>query len=511
MNARLILLLAGLLAGLPAGAMAQEGGRCEILSGEYMDVLERGSPRERVVLSGDTRIVCEGGIDLRADTAISHSVSGRREFIGSVVYTDSAKSLVADRVDYYAEEGLLHARGNVILTDRPSGSVIEGSDLEYRRESPTWPQSIAVITGRPHATLHRQERASDRRQSSPTPRSNVDDPRAIDRVDGIGGEGAADTATVQDSVADPDVPIEIDADRMELVGEHLFRAFGRVELEHGETRGFGDAVEYDELDDRIVLTGEARVEDESFTLQAERIEALLQGEELREVLAEQDGVLLAEELRVEAPGLRVLFEDGEARRMIATRSMPTLGDSASAATLPQPRVIATEFWLTADSIDAVSPGQRLREVYAVGLAYGEQLTGPESAGLPEGVTHDWLSGDTIVAYFVDLPVGETPEDEAAEDEATELRTVLESLVSIGPEGRARSVYRMQEEGQADGELSINYMVANRITLRFRDGEVTNVEAEGPLQGLHLQPSPRDTAETEEAVGTDPVISDPVGT
>ena len=207
--------------------------------------------------------------------------------------------------------------------------------------------------------------------------------------------------------------------------------------------------------------------------------------------------------------------------MIATRSMPTLGDSTSAEALPQPRVIATEFWLTADSIDALSPGQRLREVYAVGLAYGEQLAGAESAGLPEGIAHDWLSGDTIVAYFIDLPAAEALEDDAAEDrmtedaptedEATELRTVLESLVSIGPEGRARSVYRMQEDGQADDELSITYMVANRITLRFRDGEVTNVEAEGPIQGVHLQPSPRDPAETEEAVGSDSATSGPVGT
>lgn len=523
MTARLVLLVGALIAVAVTAtpASAQQGGPCEIVSGEFMDVLDRGTPSERVVLRINARILCDDGVELQADTAISHAVSGVRQFIGGVVYTDSAKSLTADRVDYFADINRLQARGSVVLTDRESGSVIRGEALDYTRDEAE--TSTAIVTGgRPHATLYRTSR-------------DVRDER----------DDEADEAD--------NTPLEVDADRMELFGENRFLAFGDVVLDQGEVEAFADEVEYDAQEDYLILIGQARVQDSAYTMTADRIEALLEGEDLREVIAEGESVLLAEELRVDAPAIRILLEDGEVHRMIAMKRLLASSDATGAEValedeagdgargaeeavaetgtprakravaakaripdgedagadeagipsadggsfaetgddeLPQPRAIATDFWITADSIDALSPGQTLREVIAVGSAYGERIEAEPVPGLPESIARDWLSGDTIIAYFAEEVVDASAEldTEAAAEEDPERRVVLERLVSIGSEGRARSVYRMQEDDRPEGELSINYMVANRISLFFRDGEVTQVEAEGPLRGVHLQPT-----------------------
>src|SRR5690606_117282 len=89
--------------------------------------------------------------------------------------------------------------------------------------------------------------------------------------------------------------------------------------------------EFDEIDQRVVLIGDAMIEGESFTLTGERLAALLDGERLREVRALEDAILLSEDLRIDAPELQVYFRDGAVQRMIAMRLPGEASPDTSAA------------------------------------------------------------------------------------------------------------------------------------------------------------------------------------
>ena len=463
MRRRWALLLACMAAWPAPSAGAQEVPsvrECEIVHADDLRVLHQGTVDERVILSGEAEIRCNDGVMVRADTMISHSASGRREFIGRVFFQDSLKSLTADRVDYEHADGRLVARGNVVLTDRVDGSVVRnGSELEYLRATESRSESWAVVRGRPHATLYRSRARTD-------------------------------TASVPPEDAPP---LEVDADVMEITGERLFRAIGNVELQRGTTHGTAAEADFDQVEQRAVLIGDAMIEDERFTLSGDSLVAFLEGEGLREVRALGDAILLSEDLRVDAPELQVYFREGAVHRMIAMRLPAEAADTASADTTPrgplrtvgpQPLATATEFWLVADSIDAVVSDDRLDMVVAVGNAYGERTADSLTALLPEEVGRDWLRGDTIIGYFAEAPPEPDTVDSATDGGAKE-RVVLERLVAIGKGGRAQSLYRIREEGK--DRPGVNYLTANRITLFLQNGEVVSVEAEGPIRGYHLQP------------------------
>lgn len=474
----------------PVAGQVPSARECEITNGKDLLVLNQGSSMERVILRGEAEIQCRDGVVVRADSMVSHTATGRREFIGHVFFQDSLKSLTADRVEYEHADGRLLALGNVVLTDQLDGSVVrDGSELEYLRATDLRPEPWAVIRGRPHATLY------DSRQPADT----------------VGDAGAQ---------AEPEPPLEVDADVIEIIGERLFRGIGNVELQRGDTHGTAAEAEFDEIDQRVVLIGDAMIEGESFTLTGERLVALLDGERLREVRVLEDAILLSEDLRIDAPELQVYFRDGAVQRMIAMRlpgeaspdtsaalagatddaaddagddtgdgagdGAPEVGVRAPVRTVgPQPRATATEFWLVADSIDALIPDQRLETVVAVGNAYGERVADSLTALLPELVGRDWLRGDTITGYFIEAPVPDTAAAEPGSEGGAKERVVLERLVTVGEGGKAQSLYRIREEGKA--QPGVNFLIANRITLFLHDGEVTSVEAEGPIRGYHLQP------------------------
>lgn len=559
----------------PAWAQTPAARDCEIIHADDLRAVDQGLRTERLILRGQAHVQCGGGVVVRADSMVSHTATGRREFIGDVLFEDTVKSLTADRVDYEHTQGRLIARGHVVLTDLEDGSVVrDGSELEYFRATQFRPESRTIVRGRPHATLYEARPPGGAATGTDAATRPIRDTVAASEpgepiVAGAGADTAGGGAGMRTPGAAGDTaagapPLEIDADRMEILGEHRFRAIGDVEMERGETHGSAAEAEFDQLHGRFILVGDAMIEGETFTLTGKRIIARLDGEELREVRALEDAILLAEEMRVDAPELQIYFREGAVHRLIAVRlpdpaaestaaaappggavvaarpdsadasAQPTgraaaeppapkpagagrlaAADSAAGGAMtgpsapatvasvrtvgPQPRVRANDFWLVADSIDALAPGQRLERVVAVGNAYGERAADSLTARLPELIARDWLRGDTITGYFAVVPVADTTAAgaaPAADDTAAAVggapadsvreRTVLERLVAVGLEGTAQSLYRIQEEGSESGP-SVNYLTANRIVLFLRDGEVTSVEADGPIEGYHLQP------------------------
>lgn len=481
MRIRLVFLLGGLLVGLvPASARAQSQD-CELLPGAREATRSTVAGREVVRISGPARLICPGEVVLRADSAVGSPSLGEFELIGNVFFQDSVKTLTSNWARYVRLDARLVARGDVVLTDRKSLSVVEGTELEYLPASEARAESEAIVQGRPHAIFHQR---GDSRPAG------------------------------EDSVPQP---LEVDADLMRIYGETRFLALGQVELTRGETRGYAREGIFDQDGATMLLTGAARLVGEGYTLVGDQIEAVLDGDKLHEVIARREAELHADDLDLLAPELRVFFEAGEVHRLVAVREpageaadlASTLaaersnegdgmekGASSPPARAEQPIVISRDFQLSADSIDALAPAQQLEVVIAIGAAYGVRASDSLDIGLPEAIAHDWLVGDTITGYFAREGVAPdeiTPDvrvNDGGEpaDQDPKPRTILQRLVAVGEEGRARSLYRMREKGKEADPPGANYLVANRIVLLMSNGEVSDVEADGPIKGMHLQPA-----------------------
>ena len=456
-------------------AAAGQTRDCELVRASKARNITSGTT-ETWFISGPAEFRCTDSTVVRADSAVLTRGSSL-ELIGNVFYADSARTLEADRAVYYMEAARLVAQDNVVLTDRrENGSVIRGPQLTYERAGPVRPEARTIVTGRPHAILY----PGDARAGEP-----------------------GDTA-VQ--------PFEVDADWMEIQGERRFSAVGSVDIVRGETRSGARTATFDPDTDLLVLTGDAWIQQEDLRLEAQSIEVRLENEQLREVTARRDAHLEGRDLNVDATTVRLEFAAGELQRLIAVAMPPTAapaGDAAPADTAAAEAppggagrtravAVARELRLVADSIDALAPGQELRELVAVGDAFAERQLDSLSTGLPELVATDWVSGDTVHAYFTaaaprpdsGAAVAALPPDSSAQHEAVgpdSAEVVLERLVVVGPGGRAQALYRVSRRGDEPGPPAINYTVADRIVLILSEGEIKEAEATGEVRGRYLEP------------------------
>jgi lipopolysaccharide export system protein LptA len=476
------------LLALPATLPAQD--RCNQVRPADTRRVVTPAGHEIIYFRNPVRFICPDGVQIEADSAVWNSSASTAELVGQVLYRDGDRQLTADWAHFLSRTDELFARGSVVLTDQADGSIITGDDFEYRRETAARPESHMVMRGeRPHAVL------PPAREPAP-------------------GETAS--------------PIRVWAQRMEMRGDREFIARTDVEIERADLRGAADEVRFDQVAERIILTGRAHVETDEYRLDGGRIEAHVQADTLREVLAERDSRLVAEDLTVFGHTIRIGFVDGEPGRIEAWNPAASAALAALSAVVPEdpeddapdpearapgdararpeapppppgPRAaaISRDFELRADSIDARSQAGRLQEVRAVGRAYGERQADTIASGLPDVATRDWIQGDTITGYFtdpaatdarepllaVDAPSGDPHEPGAEEgDEA-----VLERIEVVGGLADALSLYRT-DPPEGGTRPALNFMRAKRITLFMTDGEVSRVEADGPIEGLYLDPA-----------------------
>lgn len=487
-----MLLLGLVLLGLPLSDAAAQQQRCQqVLPADFRRIINEVG-QEIFYFRDPVRMVCTGGVQLEADSAVMNRSASTLEMVGRVLYRDGDRQLTSDWARYLGATDDLFARGNVVVTDLADGSVITGDDFEYHPETEARPESRMIMRGeRPHARLRPAREAA--------PAADPDTP-------GVPGAPGADTA-------DDATPVLVWARRMEMVGEAVFIAQDDVELERGEMRGNADMVRFDQAAERFTMTGRAHIESEAYRLEGQRIEADVRGDTLREVRADREGRLLAEELTVLGERIRIGFVDGEVDRVEAWQprplaavvegvDVPEVGPAAPAATARRAVAISDDFQLRADSIDARSDAGRLREVRAIGRAYGEREADSLSVHLPDEIARDWIQGDTITGYFMDEPALAESDPavtgSAGEDGADE-RTVLERIEVIGGSSHALSLYRTESEDGVGGP-SVNFMRASRIILYMAEGEVDRVEADGPLDGIYIDPvrEPQPLPDTPDA-------------
>lgn len=496
---QLAVLLPALLvafASLPSAALAQRQGlECVLLpvpQAREMIRDQAAAEGETFHVSGPARFRCADGTTVQADSIVSNRQRGDLQLIGNVFYEDSVKTLTADWLNYLDQQGLIFARGNVILTDRDTRSVIEGDELEYRRESEDRPESFTIVEGgRPHAIIYpRDTTAVEAPPGEPLPGEPLPaEPLPVRLVpslfDDIAPEPEPDTA---------DIPLDVVADRLEITGESYFVAIGQAELERGMTRGSGDEVRFNHVEELLRLIGNAHLYDEDIDLKGSRIDARMDEETLTDIVAEDEAILLAEDLTIESPFLHILFADGELNRLIAkgdTVRIPeqiiteeeaeegeedetnvaeggverseqaqqaepgqrpeqvqqaeeaeAVGVDAMVAEMQgaaQPiepidpsrraRIVARDIRMIADSVDALAPGQQLETLIAVGQAFAERIPeGELSPNVPEILSRDWMKGDTITGHFIPA---------RAKEPAPDSIVVPEIVASNGPEDAAQ--------------------------------------------------------------------------
>jgi hypothetical protein len=455
---RPLLLLAVALgaAGSATDVSAQDSGGCEIRSGPRTQINTQGAA---TYISGRTRFDCEGGTSFVADSGFS--AYGRRLLIGNVIYSDNEKTVTSQRLDQEERTGTLISTGSTVVTDKKTGSVLRAPmGLEYFRNKQTnEPGRLFVGAGRPHLTLYR------------TNTNNTSD------------------------------TTDIDSDVMNLIGANEFHGTGNVVIKRGTLNATAGKAEFADSAGRMLLWANAQIKGEDYTLDADSIHGDIVQDVFKELRAFRNSHLKSKDLDIEASRLRMMFDSGTVQRLIAVgasrdaRGKAVASKQAAAASeggtaskpiaLAQATAVTVDFKLIADSIDALAPDQKLREVNAVGGAYAERAPDSLDTTLPDLIKRDWLRGDTVRAFFVEAP--DSIKARRAQSDSTGFDRVLERMVAMGGAQPATAIFRVRDQNDTTKKVQVNYIAARKITTFFKEGSLYDVNAEGEIKGIYLQP------------------------
>nr|MBA2669563.1 hypothetical protein [Gemmatimonadota bacterium] len=239
-------------------------GQCNILENERVDRrLEAGVPM--IYVTGPFLIRCPGGEELRALAGTVNEWTREILLTGNVFFQDPTRTLTANQATYWANLGRLYATGNVVFTDRQEGSTIRGPELEYFRVMEGRPEAQVNAAQRPHLTLRPRQAAADAE------------------------------------------PLEIDADRVSIVGDNNLSAYGNVIIRRTDLHATAEEAVYNSATDALDLRQNARIQSEQFNLSGRTVHARLPAGALEYVHARTDATLVGDELRVEAPDLQLFF------------------------------------------------------------------------------------------------------------------------------------------------------------------------------------------------------------
>lgn len=416
----------------------------------------------RVTYVGDPHFVCEGGIQIFADSAVAYGDRGMSDFIGSVRFLDQGRELLADEARYFSNEGRLQAEGHVLVVDEEQGSSIQNGDLVYLLETEFRDASEMTVTVaadgiRPRAML------TPRPDTSRTDSATVSDTTSVapppDTVD-------APPAPASDSAeAAPPEPYNVVADRIFIRGSGYFAASNDVVIDRDSLFAYADSAEYDESGGGLDLVGNARVVGESYELTGRTITMTDPGGDDSEIRALREARLTGEDLLLTSARIVVSLRDGSLHRLVATPIAAPGTLDADSVDLELPEADVEEFILTADSLDVFAPGERLQRVFAAGGARSVS-TARDSLNaevLPEIARNDWLEGDTVIIRFVGaepVPPMRTasPVDSAAVNEALQAMDSaaaarMDSLAAADTSAVARGV------ADADSTAAVDSLAA----------------------------------------------------
>lgn len=574
---------------------------CELIRNSWVYIREVGDNTRNSFVSGPLEVRCEGGIRIEADSAVIYEASGYTQLFGRVLFEDPNKRLTSDRANYFDNDRRLVALGNGRVVDKVRQSVITGDTVVYARARPPFrPDDIMNVRGNnPHAILFPPERSPPAPAEGEEPPTEVASDSVLSEAvsDSVPGEAAPDSVPSEaapvptDSAAAggrrsrgrgvvagpesgeaaptvarptvarptgprPNLPYHVDAEQFSIVADRDFRAFGNVVIRRDSLEAFSDSLRYDQELGDVVLTGNARIEESTFDLTGEEVrlgEEELGGQQVRAI---GDAILVADQVDLTAPEIRIFLNDSQLELLVAVTPPPGDSEGSPEATAPstgtpeeaeeppaedeptQPRAVTTDFVLTGDSIEVVAPGEILETVTAVGAARGVSLARDSlnAEETPPVARHDWLEGRKITAYFVPVDsTGVAARDslsDAASDSTAEAVPDSASVPSIPSEpdsagtrretqvdrvvaeGGARSLYRMTPTDSAGvkepGRLAIHFVTGDEITLTLKDGALTDMEVRGAARGYHLEPLATPPSPAADSLAVDTAAVDTTG-
>jgi lipopolysaccharide export system protein LptA len=467
------------LLAFPAKGAAQEDCEFVFPSGDLVMTMLSGGAS--ITYVGTPHLFCRDGVEIWADSAISYSAQGMQHLIGSVRFLDANGELRADEARYFAEQGRLQAERNVFVQDTVQGFTIQNGRLIYLRQTPQRQRAqMDVTTGldgvRPRAILTMRASTSAVGTDS-IPGSDPALPPEATPVE-VGPQGP---------VNDSNTPYVVDGDRIFIQGDTYFRATGDVEIERDSLHAFADSAEYDQAAGRILLNGSARVDGTTYDLLGETINLGMNGDDIDQVVARREAVLISEDMRLTAPVIFMYMEGSLLDRLVAVNRVDPANVSEDAPA--RPRVVSAQFELTADSLEVLAPAEQLDRIFAVGNArsVSSDRDSLNVEVLPEIARTDWLEGDTVIVTFV-RDTAEV-EMEAGSDSTSAQNRIDRIVARVG----ARSLYRLPpaDSNSVAGTdaPAVHYVVGDEITIVMAAGQIDHMDVLGQTQGVHLEPIP----------------------
>ena len=455
-------------------AEAAAQGTCDLLSSQQATSAQ--ATGGRVTYVSRPIFECSEGTRIEADSSVTFEGTSFSQLFGHVFFRDGQRELRADRAQYFSLVGRLQAQGSVRLIGLDDGSLVTGEDLILLQEGDGRAEDDMIIRGgRPHARLY------SRRQSDVT----------------LGVE------VIPDEPMPSDTPFDIDADLIHLVSDHLLEARGRVQITRNALFSYGDSMAFQQDIGTLTLYRNARIispdeaAGDTLDLRADTITMVLQNNVVDEMKAVGEARLLAEQVNIRGPTIRLLFAGDVLERIVSVGMPPP--DSIADRESPsedsieiQPEALADDLVLTGDSIEIRSPGGEVETVSAIGMARGVSSARDSinTEDTPELIRRDWIEGHTIIATFgpSSRNSGRPPEGPGGEAESGR-EHVLEKLVA---QGGARSFYRSapgqpsETREQEPGPLELNYVLGDEIRLFMLEGEVSRMEVD-QARGAFFQP------------------------
>jgi len=357
---------------------------------------------------------------LTADSAQYFEGEGRLYLVGNVHYTEPRVKVDSRTMTYYQIDNHLHAEGDVVAV-MPNGSVFRGPSADYYRATAERPMTRMYGPGRPTVTLVQR--------------------------DTTGRGRPPDTARVT-------------ANQINMIGDSLVYAGGRVQITRPDLLATGDSAFMDSGAEFARLMREPSVQGKGsrpFTLTGEVVDVFSHNRQVERVVATPKGHALSQDLELVADSIDLRVQNNQLQRAIAW------GKTRSKAVSPDREI-------RADSIDAIMPGQRVREVRALRNAYAE--SNPDSGVI--STQRDWMSGDTIVARFDSVVTGDT--------------VSKPKIRQIVAEGHARSYYQMKSNKGPPNEPTVNYVRGRIIDIRFEEKKVATVTVIDQATGVLIEPA-----------------------
>ncbi|MGH7670346.1 MAG: hypothetical protein ACRENQ_12725 [Gemmatimonadaceae bacterium] len=373
-------------------------------------------------VGGGVVVVCPAkDIHLKADSLEQYGDQKRLYLVGHVDYREPRFAVRSDFLNYYMSEERVVATGNVDATMSDS-SKLKGPVATYLRPIPTTrPLASLHATGRPTITL-------------------------IQR----------------DSLGRVEPPMDVTADNVFMKGDSLVYAGGTVQIQRQDLTAHSDSMFLDGQHEILHLIGRPRIEgrkgDNPFTLDGTLIDLYSHDQKLDHVLARGQAVATSKDLTLHADTIEFHLIDAVLQQAQAW------GPARAAAKSPTDSLLA-------DSIDVIMPGQRAREIHAVGRAYAESK--PDSLRF-HTTAMNWMRGDTILAKFDTIP---------AKDSAQAPR--IRQLIAIDS---ASAYYNMAPQDSTLCVPAMNYSKGSRIVVTFGAKGAEQVDVLGKTVGIFAEPT-----------------------